>query len=58
MPHSNTSVRENFKIFSMNLSYADYVELNTDSVGNGYFLVDSQADISVVKMDSLSGEFE
>lgn len=39
------------------MNYTDYVELNTNLTRNGYFLVDSQADISVIKLNSLVGNF-
>lgn len=46
-------------IYTMNLNFADYIELKTNvSENNIYFLVDSQADISVIKLNSLNGKYK
>lgn len=49
--------QKTYFIYTLSLNYADYVELKTNFTDDGYFLVDSQADISVIKLSSLIGNF-
>lgn len=68
---SNNSNSKNFKnsnnqqntngerIYSFNLNYSDYIELKTNiSHENLSILVDSQADVCVIKQNSLQCDFE
>lgn len=41
--------QKTYYIYSFNLDYANYIELSTNFTENGYFLVDSQANVSVIK---------
>lgn len=45
-------------MYSWNLNLSDYIELNTNFTKNGYFLVDSQSDITLIKIGSLVGDFD
>lgn len=49
----------NRKIYSLSLVYSDYIELNTNvTEANASFLVDSQADICVLKQQGLTNDYQ